>query len=227
VYYLHALWVCECKDRLLSVYKNIERHEGRRCLNLLLHWQEDGNAADVIAFLQRKLDMLPLAVITRQIHEARARQQDDGLLQRLTHGRTILLNRGINMLLAFDAIIALPEDEALQQVRAACQQYHHQPAQITQQLADLDSSLFTYMPHRVLAQRNMTVMNKLSVDIMTHGASATAQRSWRAIVSAEPLGPFAEHVFVGYQEMLSPFYNNLMDHRFIDRPERNPIIGTT
>ncbi len=25
VHYLHALWICECKDRLLSIYKNIER----------------------------------------------------------------------------------------------------------------------------------------------------------------------------------------------------------
>jgi hypothetical protein len=40
VHYLHALWICECKDRLLSIYKNIERFEGRYCLDLLRRWQE-------------------------------------------------------------------------------------------------------------------------------------------------------------------------------------------
>src|SRR5438105_12133661 len=54
VRYLHALWVCECKDRLLSIYKNITRYEGRYCLELLRFWQE-GDAAGVVAFLQRKL----------------------------------------------------------------------------------------------------------------------------------------------------------------------------
>ncbi len=42
VHYLHALWICECKDRLLSVYKNIERYEGCYCLELLRRWQEAG-----------------------------------------------------------------------------------------------------------------------------------------------------------------------------------------
>jgi hypothetical protein len=30
VHYLHALWICECKDRLLSIYKNIIRYEGMK-----------------------------------------------------------------------------------------------------------------------------------------------------------------------------------------------------
>ena len=47
VRYLHSLWVCECKDRLLSIYRNIERYEGRYCLELLLRWQE-GETADVV-----------------------------------------------------------------------------------------------------------------------------------------------------------------------------------
>ncbi len=37
---LYALWVCECKDRLLSVYRNIVRSEGQHCLRLLQRWQE-------------------------------------------------------------------------------------------------------------------------------------------------------------------------------------------
>src|SRR5712691_2602765 len=69
VHYLHALWICECKDRLLSIYKNIRRYEGKYCLELLGVWQE-GDNTDVVAFLQRKLDMLPFADLTRQYHEA-------------------------------------------------------------------------------------------------------------------------------------------------------------
>src|SRR5258707_214849 len=44
VRYLHALWVCECKDRLLSIYKNIKRYEGSYCLELLRRWQEGDTA---------------------------------------------------------------------------------------------------------------------------------------------------------------------------------------
>ena len=69
VRYLHALWICECKDRLLSIYKNIERYEGTYCLGLLLRWQE-GEMADVVDFLHRKLDMLPFSDLTRQIQDA-------------------------------------------------------------------------------------------------------------------------------------------------------------
>ena len=54
VHYLHALWVCELKERLLSVRMNIGRYEGRQCLSLLQQWQE-GETAAVVAFLQRKL----------------------------------------------------------------------------------------------------------------------------------------------------------------------------
>src|SRR5713101_9876513 len=82
VHFLHALWVCECKDRLLSVYKNIKRYEGRYCLDLLGVWQE-GDNTDVVAFLQRKLDMLPFADITRQYHEALQRGGEFGLARRL------------------------------------------------------------------------------------------------------------------------------------------------
>src|SRR5579864_3188456 len=89
VRYLHSLWVCECKDRLLSIYKNIERYEGRYCLELLLRWQE-GETADVVDFLQRKLDTMPFADLTRQISEARAHQKGDGVARRLLDGRSVL-----------------------------------------------------------------------------------------------------------------------------------------
>src|SRR5947199_1629018 len=128
VRYLHALWVCECKDRLLSIYKNIERYEGRQCLELLRGWQE-GDTASVVDFLYRKLKMLPLPDITRQLQEARQRHKDDGLPERLLHGRLIMLNRGMNLMQALDAIFALPEDQLLDQVKAASRQYGHEPDQ--------------------------------------------------------------------------------------------------
>lgn len=59
VRYLHALWVCACKDRLLSAPRTMERYEGRRCLELLERWQT-GESAGVVEFLQHKLETLPL-----------------------------------------------------------------------------------------------------------------------------------------------------------------------
>ena len=82
VHYLHALWICECKDRLLSIYKNITRYEGRYCLELLQRWQQ-GETADVVAFLQRKLDTLPFADLTSQIQQAQHQGGMEGLAQRL------------------------------------------------------------------------------------------------------------------------------------------------
>src|SRR5437016_10153282 len=86
VHYLHARWVCECKDRLLSIYKNIERYEGCYCLELLQRWQE-GDTASVVAFLERKMYICSLADLTHQIHEARYQYQDEAMARRLIHGR--------------------------------------------------------------------------------------------------------------------------------------------
>src|SRR5436309_5361268 len=110
VRYLHARWVCECKDRLLSIYKNIERYEGCYCLELLQCWQE-GDTASVVAFLDRKMHMLPLADLTRQIHDAQYQYQDEAMAKRLIHGRLVLLNREMNILQALEAIFALSEVE--------------------------------------------------------------------------------------------------------------------
>ena len=103
VRYLHALWICERKDRLLSVYKNIQRYDGKRCLELLLRWQE-GNIADVVEFLQQKLDTLPFGDLTRQLEAAQRAGGDFGLARRLLHGRRTLLNRGMNLIRALDAM---------------------------------------------------------------------------------------------------------------------------
>jgi hypothetical protein len=51
VHYLHALWICDCKDRLLSVFKSSLRYEGRYCLDLLRYWQK-GETAAVVAFIE-------------------------------------------------------------------------------------------------------------------------------------------------------------------------------
>ena len=223
VRYLHALWVCECKDRLLGIYKNIERYEGRQCLELLRGWQE-GDTASVVDFLYRKLNMLPLPDITRQLQEAHQRHKDDGLPERLMHGRLVMLNRGMNLLQALDAIFTLPEDQLLDQVKAAYTQYGHEPDQIERQLAEIETPLFSYVPHQVLAQRNMVVMNKLGVNVMNKPSDQPGQRSWRVLEPTEPMRPYAEHVIAGYQELTSPAHNNIRGNRFFDRPERSDTM---
>lgn len=221
VYYLHALWVCECKDRLLSVYRNIVRYEGQRCLSLLHCWQagEDGG---VIAFLQYKLDGLPFTELTAQIQEARTFQQEEnGTMKRLMHGRQVLLNRGVNLMLAIEALFALPEAERVQEVQAACLSFGHHPTEIEQQLAELESPLYAYAPHRSLAQRNMLVMNTLGMAVMTLATDMPGDRSWKVLAPTEKPYPFAEHRILRYLELLSPWYNNLQKHRFFDPPERD------
>lgn len=221
VHYLHALWICERKGRLLSVFQTIKEYEGKTCLELLRKWQEDENTADVVAFLQHKLDTMPFAALTRQVHEARHTHADDGLLQRLTHGRLVLLNRGINLMMALDAIFAIPEEELLKQVKEACEHYGHRPDQIAQQLQEGDSPLYAYVPHQALAQRNMTVMNKLGISVTLKPSDLPGHRSWHVLPSTEPLRPFAEQIVPGYLELTAPIHNNPKADRFIDRPERS------
>jgi len=219
VHYLHALWICECKDRLLSVYKNIERYEGRYCLELLRRWQE-GETADVIDFLYRKLDVFPFAELTRQIQEAKSVSSVDAkLVDRLVHGRLVLFNRFMNLMQALDAILAMSEDDLRNEVLSACARYEHSPSQIEQQLAEMEQPLYSYMRHQLLAQRNMLVMNKLGVKVMTLPTDRPGERSWRVTVPVEPLPSFAMHTIEGYLELVSPSHNNIMGHRFIDRPE--------
>lgn len=221
VYYLHALWVCECKDRLLSIYKNIERYEGAYCLRLLQRWQE-GETADVVAFLQRKLDTMPFADLTRQIAEARSLDISNGLLPRLINGRSVLLNRGMNLMHALDAIFAVPEDQLIGEVRAACAQYGHRPEQLEQQIAELHTDLYAYVPSQLLAQRNMEVMNKMGVSVMNRPSDQPGNRSWRVLEPTVPPGPFAEHVIAGYVELTAPQHNNPDRRvRFVDHPERS------
>jgi len=220
VRYLHSLWVCECKDRLLSIYRNIERYEGRYCLELLLRWQE-GETADVVDFLNRKLDMLPFADLTRQISEAMKSHKDDGLARRLIDGRGVLLNRGMNLMQALDGIFSLSEEQLISEVQLACAQYGHHPSQIERQLKEIDSQLYAYLPSRILAQRNIEVMNKMGVRIMSKPSDQPGERSWRVLEPTVPPGPFAEYVVEGYVELTSPNHNNITGLRFVDFPERS------
>lgn len=220
VRYLHSLWVCERKERLLSIYKNIGRYEGRYCLELLRDWQ-GGDSADVVAFLQRKLDTMPFADLTRQIQEAQKKDGDYGLEQRLLHGRLTLLTRGMNLLHALAAMFVRSSEELVKEVQAACEHYEHTPPQIAQQLEQMDAPIYAYIPHQLLANRNMIVMNKLGASIMSRPADLPGNRSWRVLEPLEPLRPFAEHIIFDYQPLFAPFYNNIRGVRFVDRPERS------
>ena len=201
-----------------SVYiKNITRYEGSHCLQLLRLWQE-GDTASVVAFLHRKLDMQPFADLTRQIQEAR-QHQEAAFAQRLIDGRHVLLNRGINLMQAFDAIFAPPEDELVKEVQSICARYGHRPDQIEAQLAAMDTPLYSYVPHQALAQRNISLMNKMGISVMSRPSDQPGQRSWSVLEPTEPPGPYAEHIIAGYVELTSPLHNNITAARFIDRPE--------
>lgn len=221
VRYLHARWVCECKGRLLSVAKTYKEYEGKLCLELLRLWQE-GNTARVVEFLNHRLDMLPLAEITYQIQETQQQQQEGGLVKRLVHGRKIMLNRGMNLIYLLDAIFAFPEAQLQEEVKAACTAFGHLPAQVEQQLKEMEElPLYSYVPHRSLAQRNMKLMNTMGIEVADKVADLPGQRSWRVISPTEPMSPYAEHIIEGYQELVTPSHNNIKDDRFVDHPERN------
>ena len=217
VRYLHALWVCACKDRLLSVPKTMERYEGQRCLDLLERWQT-GESAGVVAFLQRKLDTLPFADISRQIQAQSREAGARALVERLEQGRRVLLNRGMNLLQALEPICTFPEQRLLDEVRAACAQYGHQPEQIRQQLNEREAARSAFVLHPALAQRNMRLMDQLGVQITTEASDQPGQRTWRVAKRTMPEGPYAEQVIRGYVALTSPRHNNPLGRRFIDVP---------
>jgi len=222
VFYLHALWLCERKDRLLSVYKNIRRYDGVHCLQLLRDWQSGANA-QVVAFLVQKLDRPSFADLTARIEEERREQGEESVAQRLEHGRLVLLHRAMNLMHALEAMFSLSEKDLLNEVRPACEQYGHTPALIEQQLAELHSPLYTYRPHRLLARCNMAVMNRIETTVSAHTANLPGERSARVRPSLQPRAPFADHVIAGYLPLLAPTHNNLRRVRFIDRSEPDAV----
>lgn len=209
VRYLHALYICELKDRLLSVINTIDRHEGERCLRLLRGWQQ-GETADVIAFIHRKLDNLPFGEVSRQIEQA-ARNGDAQTASRLAAGRVVLLNRNFNLSHALHAIIT-PEPEQLRaEVVALCAQLDHTPTALDQQIASLGTDLYAYAPSAALARRNMLLMNRLGVQVAdatgvrlpTPPAQGSEERAAHATPAHWPAPPYAEEVIPGEMTLVS------------------------
>jgi hypothetical protein len=217
VRYLHALWVCDLKDRLLSVPGAMERYEGQRCLELLRGWQH-GETAEVVAFLQDKLDSLPLAECTRQLESIRRQGQDGSLVERLLQGRLVLLNRGMNLLHALEPLFTLPEETVTQEVVGAYREQGHTPEQLEAQLQELSAPLLSSLPHPALARRNMQVMDRLGVLLTANAADRPGARSWKVIQPTMPLGPYAEQVIRGYVALTAPWHNNVLGRRFADSP---------
>lgn len=206
VRYLHALWVCDIKDHLLSVPKTIRRYEGRLCLDLLRAWQA-GDTAPVVDFLQRKLDMLPLVDVTIQIQRAAA-DGDKPLLRRLMHGRANMLNREHNLCTALDAIFG-PLPQALTgEVARACRDYAHTPEQIAEQIAQIQSPVYAFVPHPDLARRNMIVMNSLGVALTDNPASRPGDRTARVAAPTIPAAPYAQVTIAGEMTLTSMGWNN-------------------
>ena len=200
VRYLHALWVCDCKDMLLSVPRTARRYEGRRALQLLANWQQ-GEVADVVAFLQDKLDGLPFAEITRQWLAA-LRDGDNQRAERLSHGRRILLNRGFNLHAALDAIFTPPLSDLLEQAAVASAALDHTPEQIARQLDAMESEAYAYYPHPDLVRRNMLVMNALGVQVTGDAADHPGNRTWKVEDTSLPAAPYAQTMIAGAVEML-------------------------
>jgi hypothetical protein len=226
VRYLHALWVCDCKDRLLSAPKTRERYEGQRCLHLLERWQT-GESAGVVAFLQRKLEPLPFADITRQIQALRREDGARALVERLEYGRRVLLHRGMNLLLALEPICTFPEQRLVDEVRATCAHYGHQPDQIRHQLLEREAARAAFVLHPALAQRNMRVMDQLGVQITTDAPDQPGQRTWRVAKRTMPEGPYAEQVIRGYVALTAPWRNNPIGRRFLDVPMPSSTRAST
>ncbi len=208
VRYLHALWVCERKDALLSVPYSKARYEGQRCLELLRDWQRpEHSSAGVVKFLHRKLDMLEFAELTRQVEEAQ-RAGKRHVAERLIHGRMILLNRNFNLSQALDAIFTTEPDDLEEQVRLACHHYGHTPEQIEQQLAEMRSPLYLRAPHPALARRNMEVMNHLGVSVTENAADRPGSRTDRVMSPTLPQPAYAEQMIIGEITLSSMAHNN-------------------
>jgi hypothetical protein len=207
VRYLHALWVCDCKDAFLSVPLTLPRYGRGQALDLLRDWQ-DGASAEVIAFLEQKLDMLSFVQLTREVEEAGA-AGDAAVVERLHHGREILVNRGLNLHRALDAIVTLPADRLRAEVRAACARYRHSPEQTREQLALFDTPLYSYLPHPELARRNMLVMNQLGVRITDTPADRPGARTARVSAPQQPLPPYARMPLAHQTAFIPPPYSTL------------------
>lgn len=216
VLYLHALWICDCKDHLLSIRRTTGRYEGVRCLELLRDWQR-GETAAVITFLQVKLDLVDFAALTRQRQEAIGAGKI-ALAERLTHGRATLMDRGWNLHTALTAIFALSDDELMHQVRAACARYKHTPEEIPEQLAAFNSPVYSYVPHPQLASYNMTLMNALGMRVMADPADLPGHRTAAVAAPNLPAAPYAQEVIARELDLSSMWHNNPANLGFANPP---------
>ncbi|HEV2235249.1 MAG TPA: hypothetical protein VGR57_01190 [Ktedonobacterales bacterium] len=213
VRYLQALAICDAKDRLLSVPRVVDRYDGATCLDLLVAWQE-GPSTAVVALLHRRLDALPFADLTRQIEQARQGNAGGATLERLEHGRRVLLNRGYNLLHALEPIFALAPEELARQVRAACAESGDTPERLAQRRAALDGPLYASLRHPALAQRNMRLMDGV-------GVAAPPDAHQPPLAAPDLVAPpYAECVITGYVALTSPRHNNPAGLRLTDAPAR-------
>lgn len=218
VRYLHACYICECKDRLLSVPQTIRRYRGDEALERLGRWQA-GDTTSVVTFLEERLDGHPFAQITAEMTTAQRQPDQAAMAARLAHGRLVLLTRAMNLTRLLDAIFTPADANLVRQVREAAARLDHTPEQIVSALAAFASPLYAYMAHHALAQRNMRVMNTVGVGALTRPADLPGDRTWRVLPPAESLPPYADIPIPAYTELTSPLHNNLLHHRFVDRPD--------
>jgi hypothetical protein len=206
VHYLHALWICECKDLLLSVPRITSRYDGRRALELLRSWQE-GETADVVAFLEHRLVLASFADITNRM-QAAVRSGDKMWLRRLAHGRLVLSNRAWNRERALADIFALSPEMLSHQVSAACAHYGHTVQQIEAQLTYLQTPLYASVRHPALAKHNMVLMNALGVRVANNSADRPGLRTSRVQAPTLLHQPYAEQVVGGVTTLVSRWSNN-------------------
>ncbi|HET8908411.1 MAG TPA: hypothetical protein VFN11_15755, partial [Ktedonobacterales bacterium] len=212
VRYLHALWLCDRKDMLLSVPTSsgrrkrgsggrYERFEGQHALELLCAWQQ-GEMADVVAFLEMKLGQSSFADITRNIGDA-ARRGDRALVRRLKHGRETLLNRTHNLTRALSVLFNTPPDTLHHTAIAACARYGHTVAACQEQLAEIGAPLYTFVPHPALARRNMRLMNALGIAVSDNNTDRPGRRTRNVQRPKMPNQSYADHVVAGEMTMVA------------------------
>ncbi len=201
VRYFHALWICECKDLLLSVPQQGSRYDGRRALEALRVWQ-DGELGAAVALLEEKLGYTTFTEITLAYQQALG-FADQSLARRLAHGRATLLNRTMNLQRALDALFALTPQALVRQARAACARYGHTPEQIAEQFAELQTPLYGALRHPALVQRNIEVMQALGILVTDNESDRPGRRTNAVQAPTLPQHPYAEQVIVGEMTLVS------------------------
>lgn len=201
VRYLHALYICECKDRLLSVPHTASRYEGARCLELMRQWSL-GESAGVVAFVHRKLDDQPYGEMTARIEET-FRAGDAVQARRLISGRAVLLNRNITLSHALDAIFAVDPERMARTIAPLCAKLGHTPKDIDRQLAEMRTNLYGFAPTSALARRNMLLMNHLGQSIMDMPGNHPGERTDRVLAPSSHHPSYAEEVIAELSTLVS------------------------